>query len=247
MGILNPTLTTPERELGLGRRGPGGGDFDRGRGGGDGREDGAPDFYERLRRYRLGLVLGLASVLMVFIGFTSAYIVRQGVGSWDVASRTYATDWRALTLPMMLWFNTAILAASSVALEMARRQLAMQMAAASVLPIVGGYSRSRAPYLGITVVLGVGFLIGQALAWQQLAAQGIYISTNPSSSFFYLLTGTHGVHLAGGIMALLYAASTSLLRKPLETRRLVVEVTAWYWHFMGLLWIYILGLMQLAG
>jgi cytochrome c oxidase subunit 3 len=71
-------------------------------------------------------------------------------------------------------------------------------------------------------------------------------ATNTSSSFFYMLTGVHAVHLVGGILALLYAGMTTWLHRPPETRRIVVDVTAWYWHFMGLLWIYIFALLYFA-
>ena len=102
------------------------------------------------------------------------------------------------------------------------------------------------PWLGITVLLGMGFLAGQWLAWGELHTRGFYVSTNPSSSFAFLLTITHAVHLTGGMIALLWAASASLLHKPVETRRIVVDITAWYWHFMAVLWIYIFALLGFA-
>jgi cytochrome c oxidase subunit 3 len=92
-------------------------------------------------------------------------------------------------------------------------------------------------------MLGGGFLTGQWIAWRLLADRGFYLATSPSSSFVYLLTATHAVHLMGGILVLLYAAAGSLLHKPVEARRIVVDVTAWYWHFMFLLWVYIFALM----
>jgi cytochrome c oxidase subunit 3 len=72
------------------------------------------------------------------------------------------------------------------------------------------------------------------------------MSTTPSSSFVYLLTGMHAIHLAGGVLALAYAGTTAMLRRPLETRRIVVDITAWYWHFMALLWLYIFALLAIA-
>jgi cytochrome c oxidase subunit 3 len=92
-------------------------------------------------------------------------------------------------------------------------------------------------------VLGGGFLTGQWIAWRLLAERGFYLATSASSSFVYLLTATHAVHLMGGLLVLLYAATGSLLHKPVEARRIVVDVTAWYWHFMFLLWVYIFALM----
>jgi cytochrome c oxidase subunit 3 len=100
--------------------------------------------------------------------------------------------------------------------------------------------------LALTVVLGLSFLAGQWTAWRELAARGFYVSTNPSSSFFYLLTGTHGVHLLGGVLALLVAVGAALLRRPIESRLVILDITGWYWHFMAILWIYILCLLKFA-
>jgi cytochrome c oxidase subunit 3 len=99
----------------------------------------------------------------------------------------------------------------------------------------------------MTVVLGLLFLFGQWMAWKQLAANGFYVSSTPSSSFVYLLTGTHAVHLMGGVLALLGANGFAMLRRSLATRSIVVDVTAWYWHFMAGLWVYIFCLMKYAG
>jgi cytochrome c oxidase subunit 3 len=98
----------------------------------------------------------------------------------------------------------------------------------------------------LTVVLGLSFLTGQWMAWRELAASGFYVATNPSSSFVYLLTGMHGLHLLGGVLALLAAGASSLLGRPVESRNIVVDVTGLYWHFMAFLWIYILCLLEFA-
>ena len=103
------------------------------------------------------------------------------------------------------------------------------------------------PWLSITLVLGLAFLFGQWGAWKQLAANGFYVATTPSSSFIYLLTGTHAVHLMGGVLALFVAGGASLLRRSVATRSIVVDITAWYWHFMAALWIYILCLLEFAN
>ena len=215
---------------------------------GDGRPD---DHRDRLRRYRIGMFFALAAVVMLFVSFTSAYIVRQGMGTWSDASAGYVTDWKPITLPPVLWVNTLILLASSFTLAMARRGLARKMKvspqrAASPMPAPALISDQQRPlpWLGITFVLGAGFLVGQLLAWGEMRHEGIFVATNPSSSFFYVLTGTHGLHLLGGVLALAYAGVTSLLRKPLATRFMVVDVTALYWHFMDFLWIYIFALLH---
>jgi cytochrome c oxidase subunit 3 len=102
------------------------------------------------------------------------------------------------------------------------------------------------PWLALTAILGLSFLAGQWLVWRELAAAGFYVDTSPSSSFFYLLTGMHGIHLFGGILALLAAGAASLLRKSAASRGVVVDATAWYWHFMTVLWVYILCLLEFA-
>jgi cytochrome c oxidase subunit III len=102
----------------------------------------------------------------------------------------------------------------------------------------------KVPWLGITVTLGLVFLAGQALAWQALGAHGFHVSTAGFSPFFYLLTGAHAAHLAVGILVLFYAGMVSWLHGSLEHRRIVVETAAWYWHFMGALWVYVFALLQ---
>jgi cytochrome c oxidase subunit III len=222
------TPTTPIDHVGHGHKPPappaGGGDD--GRGGGD-----VPNYGARLRRARLGLICAIATVCMVFISLTSAYIVRQGLGTFDGSSNSYVRDWGRVDLPwLLLAINTAVLLVSSVTMEFARRTVARQAALAPVKSIPGvslGDEKSF-PWLGITILLGIG------------------LNTNPNSSFVFLLTIAHAVHLAGGMIALLWAGSASLLHKPVESRRIVVDVAAWYWHFMGALWIYVFGLLAFA-
>jgi cytochrome c oxidase subunit 3 len=225
-------------------------------GGGDGDSQGSsfpnsgfPNYGARLRRARLGLICGIATVSMVFISLTSAYVVRQGLPTFDGTTNSYVRDWGQVQLPwLMLAINTALLLISSVTMELARRDITRRAALAPLQSIPGislGEERSF-PWLGITVLLGFGFLAGQWLAWGELKARGFFVDTNPNSSFVYLLTATHAVHLAGGIIALLWASVTALLHRPVEGRRIVVDVTAWYWHFMAVLWVYVFALLGLA-
>lgn len=219
-------------------------------GGGGGRgSNGDPNYVARLRRARLGLICGVATVGMIFISLTSAYIVRQGLPTFDGESNTYVRDWGEVHLPwLLLVINTGILLLSSMTIEFARRNAARQAALAPVrsIPGVSLGNEKNFPWLGITVLLGFGFLIGQWLAWKELHNRGFYIDTNPSSSFAFLLTVAHAIHLAGGMIALLWAASSSLLRRPVEARRIVVDISAWYWHFMAVLWIYVFALLAFA-
>jgi cytochrome c oxidase subunit III len=177
--------------------------------------------------------------------------VRQGLPSLDARTATLVRDWIPVTLPRLLLINTFVLVLSSMFMELARRQIKGQAQAAfgpaNIHPRVSAGDPVRIPWLSITLVLGLTFLCGQWMAWKQLAANGFYVATTPSSSFIYLLTGTHAIHLMGGVLALFVAGIASLLHRSLATRSIVVDVTAWYWHFMAGLWIYILCLMEFAS
>jgi cytochrome c oxidase subunit III len=220
-------------------------------GGDEGRspDSGLPSYGARLRRARLGMICAIVTVSMVFVSLTSAYVVRRGLPTFDDSTRTYFRDWGEVQLPWLLLFmNTAILMISSLTMEGARRGIARRAALAPVGSIPGvslGEDRSF-PWLGVTVVLGLGFLVGQWIAWGELRSRGFFVNTNPDSSFVYLLTVAHAVHLAGGMVALFWAGMASLQHKPIEGRRIVVDVAAWYWHFMAVLWIYVFALLAFA-
>jgi cytochrome c oxidase subunit III len=242
-------IRRPGTLQGGGGRGPAT-DWPGGSGGGGGRGgDDSPSYRERLRRYRLGVMLALASVVMLFVSFTTAYVVRKAGAVWDSARNDYVSNWVPLTLPIrILLLNTFVLALSSFTLEFARRRAAEDVALAPIVDIPGiRVSIRRAlPWVWMTIVLGLGFLAGQLYAWHELRAENITFATSASSSFFFILTGVHAVHLAGGILVLFYAGITAWLHRPPETRRIVIDVTAWYWHFMGALWIYIFALLYFA-
>ena len=197
-------------KLQTGRKGPG---FGNGNGGGNGWGGGG--HYHRpspLQTYRLGMFFALASITMLFLGLTSAYMVRQGSEA----------DWRYLRMPVLLLVNTAILAVSSISMEKARR---------------AARSQSFSLWLRTTIVLGAIFVIGQLMVWRQLSDAGVYLGTNPHSSFFYLLTGLHGLHLLGGVAALSFVALKKRSATPF------IDAAAFYWHFMGVLWVYLLVLL----
>ena len=129
--------------------------------------------------------------------------------------------------------NTVILLVSSLTLELARRRLAQ-----------ADPSGFQTLWL-VTTGLGLLFLAGQLLAWRQLVAAGAYLSSNPSNSFFYVLTAAHGVHLLGGILALLYVTLRRFAGAQV-TRALAAEVTSYYWHFMDGLWVFLLAILYLG-
>jgi cytochrome c oxidase subunit 3 len=212
----------------------------------DGDDFGSHLFDTRLRRARLGLVVGLTGIAMIFISFTSAYIVRQGLPTLDPRTNALLHDWFPVPLPRLLLINTVVLLISSITMELARRQTARKAALAQLasLPGVSVEAKEGISWLALTAALGLSFLAGQWMAWRDLAASGFYVASSPSSSFVYLLTGMHGVHLLGGVVALLIAGSASVLRRAADSQLIVVDVTGWYWHFMAFLWVYILCLLE---
>jgi cytochrome c oxidase subunit 3 len=171
-----------------------------------------------------GIWVVLFAITMMFAAFTSALIVRKGS----------STDWRTFTLPSILYFNTLLLLASSATLEVSRRRVAAFMGG------LKSQAESPARWLYISLFLGLLFVTGQYVAWSQLSGEGLYLATNPSSSFFYVLTATHALHVLGGLAGLGY-----VIRKLSKSslRRSTLDATARYWHFMDALWVYLLLLL----
>jgi cytochrome c oxidase subunit 3 len=154
-----------------------------------------------------------------------------------------------MALPVrLLLLNTIVLIASSFTIEMARRSIAREMVLAPVrsIPGIAVDRELPIPWLAITIIFGALFLFGQWAAWIALESRGFHIFTGIPSPFFYILTGAHALHLSGGLIVLLYAGLISLIRRSLEHRRIVIEVAAWYWHFMTVLWIYIFTLFEIG-
>jgi cytochrome c oxidase subunit III len=216
-------------------------------GGGDGaRGDGAPDYDRRLYRAKLALLLIIGSICVLFLTVTVALMWWESSVAIDAHNRGIAHAWMQVALPtrLLLW-NTLILLLSSITVEMARRSIAREMVLAPIQAIAG-IARDRglqAPWLAMTVVLGGSFICGQCLAWNELRSHGFHLSTIGMSPVFYLLSGAHAVHVSVGIMILLYATISSVLHRQIEHRRIVAEVGAWYWHFMGALWLCIFVLL----
>src|SRR5258708_3662495 len=139
------------------------------------------------KRYYTGMALGIVSILMFFMALASAFLVRRGHGVWI-----------PVHVPTLMWINTVVLLASSATLEMARHRLAQ-----------GRLPAYRNLWL-VTTALGIGFLMGQIVAWRQLVAEGIYLPTNPASSFFYIFTGSPALLVFGGVAALVYLPTLNL-------------------------------------
>jgi cytochrome c oxidase subunit 3 len=162
---------------------------------------------------------------MLFAAFTSAMVVRRGLSD----------DWVSMPKPPILLVNTVILLASSAALEVARRALKH-----------GGRARFNGWWTAGTI-LGMLFLGGQALAWSQLNTASVFISTNPSSSFFYVLTVAHAAHLLGGVSALFYVDVQALRLSLGPAKRTAIDISAIFWHFLDALWLYLMVLFYVWG
>lgn len=168
---------------------------------------------------RVGLWIGLGSITMMFVALTSAYIVRRSAGNW--------MDFR---LPNMFFISTVVILLSSVALEMSYRAFLVKKAQVYRL------------WLVLAAILGIGFCVTQVLGWQQLEHIGVPVNGNPSGSFIYAISGLHVAHVVGGILALgiaLYHAF-SLPFFVSDERKNRFKMVLQYWHFVDILWIYLL-------
>jgi cytochrome c oxidase subunit III len=221
------TTSPPEIELIIedigGGRGdpPPGGDDNGGHGGDDDhrRRKGSAS----PKRYSTAITIALVSILMFFMALASAFIVlRRGSDAWVTVH-----------LPPILLANTLILLASSLTMEVARRRL--------TLADPSGFRK----FWLLTTSLGILFVAGQLIAWRQLVAQGMYIASNQASSFFYVFTGAHAVHLLGGVGALLYVSFRKSDQKRISLST-AAEIASYYWHFMDGLWVFLLALLYLG-
>jgi cytochrome c oxidase subunit 3 len=175
---------------------------------------------------RTGIWVAVFAITMSFAALTSALYVRQG-----------SSDWSHVVIPRVIYLNTVALLLSSSSMEMARRTKAR------VLALTSNEAAARLAWLAATLALGMAFVAGQCLAWRQLAVQGLFLATNPNSSFLYVLTGAHAMHVLAGIAALVFLIG-KLAGSPIAFRKHLLDNTAVYWHFMTLLWLYLLFVIR---
>jgi cytochrome c oxidase subunit III len=177
---------------------------------------------KRERAQRNLMWLGIGSIVMVFAGLTSAYIVRRGQG-----------DWFSIMLPQVFWISSAVIIFSSVTMNLA----------------MGAFRKDKLTngtiFLGITFLLGLGFAWFQFQGWSELVNQGIYLAhvkgqnSLVSGSFIYVLSGLHLAHMAGGLLSLIFVFVKSLMGKYGSANLHGLRVAAIYWHFLDFLWIYL--------
>ncbi len=172
----------------------------------------------KIHSHKLALWVGIATIIMMFGAFTSAYIVRRAAGNWY-----------EFKLPDIFLFNTLVILASSVTLHFAFRAFKTGM---------------EKPYkllLLATFVLGIAFVVLQYEGWKALTAMGATFTANPSTSFVYVISGVHAAHVLGGVAALVVAMIHGfyLPFKPTARRKLRFELVVNYWHFVDILWVYL--------
>lgn len=176
----------------------------------------------KIHPQKFALYAACASITMMFVAMTSAWIVRQAAGNW--------LEFR---LPDIFLINTAVIILSSITLHAAYN--AFKKGNTAIYK--GG--------LVVTAVLGLAFLIGQYLGWMELRNIGIDLVGNPSGSFVYVISALHAAHIIGGVAALLIACLHAFMlpHKVTPKRKLRFELTLTYWHFVDLLWVYLLVFM----
>lgn len=168
---------------------------------------------------KIGLGVFLAVVGALFTLFISAYFMRMGTD-----------DWWAIPIPKVLWVNTAVLALSSAALQWAKTETVRDRPETMKIALLAGFAT------------GLFFLVGQILAWRELVSSGYVLADNPANSFFYLITGMHGLHILGGLMVLGRTTVRVLQGRTPGQVRLSVELCAMYWHFMLVVWLVLFAL-----
>lgn len=168
---------------------------------------------------KFALWLFIVSVVMLFGAWTSAYIVKRGEPGWS-----------SFELPGEFWFSTLIIILSSVTMVWAQRSARRD-----------NLEQTKVA-LGLTTALGVLFLLGQWMAWQKMVEMNYYFSgtgSNSSSSFIYVLSGFHGLHIISGLIVLALALVATFRYKVHSRNMLRMELCSTYWHFLGGLWLYL--------
>ncbi|MEO6922622.1 MAG: cytochrome c oxidase subunit 3 [Acidobacteriaceae bacterium] len=196
----------------------------------------------QLSTVRMGMFFAIFAVMMVFVAIASAFFVAKSSYHVDAYSRI-VNSWHAIQLPRILWLNTAVIVLSSFTAEMARRAMFQEESLLEEWFGLGRPNSHRATvWLALTLVLGLGFVAGQVVAWLQLNAQ--LLETGPAVHYFYLITMLHALHLVVGIGALATAIVVLFRSRALLTRQIYVDATVWYWHAMGALWIILFALLE---
>lgn len=212
-----PTTLTPNK---TDAPPPGGGGFDN-FGGGDGGRGGrgwSNELTPPPEGYSLLIRLSLISITVLFLALSSAYVFNKAMR-------------QPIATPPILWVSTSLILLSSLTVEIARRALRRRL-------------ENRFKFwISATMLLGLCFLAAQLILWRKLVASGFYVNRNHHSGYAYIFTGLHGAHLIGGLIALGYMMLRERSKWTVVRRRVSVDATVLYWHFMDGLWIYLLALI----
>jgi cytochrome c oxidase subunit III len=197
---------------------------------------------ELLHRNRFAVFLVLAADMVFFAVLVIIFYADQAGTHMDPRTHEQIGDWHPVSLPPILYLNTALLLLSELTVELARRGIFREL---DVLEEWLGMGKPALPWLGATLGLGALFLAGQVVAWQQLTAQGFAWnrSSTPASYFFYLITATHAMHLMFGVLALVFCLTALTFLRKVEFRQIAVDSTAWYWHAMSIAWMLLLAVL----
>jgi cytochrome c oxidase subunit 3 len=242
---------TERKEPGIGgkppldRRPTGGG----GGGGDDDRQHDRRGPRELLHKIRFFLFSGLAGDMMFFAILVALFFARQAGTQMDPRTHEQIGDWHPVLLPPILYLNTAILLLSSLTMEIARQNIFREIDVLEEWLGLGHPALHRTlPWVMGTLGLGAVFLAGQWTAWKQLTAQGFAFNhwSTPASYFFYVITGLHAAHLILGVLALIVCLTVMRRLRRVELRQIAVDVTAWYWHAMGMAWIVLLTVLAVG-
>ena len=221
---VTSTKTAEKREArsGAGSKFPGpNGKGPKGNGWGGGKKD--PQRHLSPAAYRVTMWVIIAAIVMMFAALSSAYIILS-----------VDTERRVVSMPRMFFLSTGIILLSSFTIETAKRSLKR------------GNKTRYLRWIIATLILGLLFLAAQLMGWRQLSAQGVYFASHPHSTFFYLFTGVHGVHLLGGITGLSYVAVRARCKdKQVEgvPNQTSAELMSLYWHTMDGLWLWLFLLL----
>lgn len=172
---------------------------------------------KRIHPHKFNLWLAIASMLMMFAGLTSAYIVKRSQAGWV-----------SFDLPKAFWYSTAVMLLSSVTLYLSARAFKQRE-----------MQRYRL-LVAATLVLGVLFIALQVMGFSQLWHLGVTLQGSVSYSFLYVIVGLHGLHVTGGVIALAFLFAKAYSRKIRNYNSLPVELAGTYWHFVDILWLYLL-------
>ena len=172
---------------------------------------------KRMHPHKFTLWVAIGSIVMMFAGLTSAYIIKRNQASWN-----------AFDLPVTFWYSTAVLLLSSLTILMSRRAFELRE--------MKKYRR----LLTLTTLLGISFVVLQFLGFKQMWEAGLTLTKYSSLSFLYVLVGLHALHVIAGVIALVVMFAKAFSIKTRNYSIVPVELMSTYWHFVDFLWIYLL-------